>query len=52
MAIIENFATVRYTSGGVETTRISNLAEVVLESSVVLTKLPLSPTYGENDTLA
>jgi len=51
MATIENFATVRYTSGGVETVRISNLAEVTLESSTLLTKTPLSSVYGEEDTL-
>ena len=51
MATIENFATVRYTSGGVETVRVSNLAEVQLESSALLTKTPLSPVYGEEDTL-
>jgi len=51
MATIENFATVRYTSGGVETVRVSNLAEVELESSALLTKTPLSATYTEEDTL-
>ena len=51
MATIENFATVRYTSVGVETVRISNLAEVALESSALLTKTPLSNEYGEEDTL-
>ncbi len=51
MATIENFATVRYTSGGVETTRVSNLAEIELESSVLLNKASLSPVYGEDDTL-
>ncbi len=50
MATIENFATVRYTSGGVTETSVSNLAQVTLESSVTLTKLPLGTTYG-NDTL-
>ena len=51
MATIENFATVRYTSNGVTATRVSNLAEVALESSVILTKTPLSSVYVENDTL-
>ncbi|MBO5938972.1 MAG: DUF11 domain-containing protein [Clostridia bacterium] len=51
MATIENFATVRYTSGGVEATRVSNLAEIALESSAILTKTPLSPVYEEEDTL-
>ena len=48
MAIIENFATVRYTSGGVTNTAISNLAEIELESSVTLTKTSLGSTYGED----
>ncbi len=51
MATIENFATVRYTSNGVEATRVSNLAEIELESSVSLSKTPLSSVYGENSTL-
>ncbi len=51
MATIENFATVRYTSGGVEATRVSNIAEIALESSALLTKTPLSPVYDEEDTL-
>ena len=51
MATIENFATVRYTSGGVATTTVSNLAEVTLESSISLSKTPLSTVYGENDTV-
>ena len=38
MATIENFATVRYTSGGVTETKVSNLAEIGLESAVTLTK--------------
>jgi uncharacterized repeat protein (TIGR01451 family) len=50
MPTIENFATVRYTSNGVETTTVSNLAEIALESSVSLSKTPLSTTYG-NDTV-
>ncbi len=51
MATIENFATVRYTSGGVASTTVSNLAEVELESSVSLSKAPLSATYGDNTVL-
>jgi len=51
MATIENFATVRYTSNGVESTAVSNLAEIALESSVSITKAPLSVTYGEDDVL-
>ena len=50
MATIENFATVRYTSGGVTNTAVSNLAEVELESSVTLTKVSLGDTY-ENSSL-
>lgn len=50
MPTIENFATVRYTSNGVENTTVSNLAEISLESSVSLSKTPLSTTYG-NDTV-
>ena len=51
MAIIENFATVRYTSGGVEETAVSNLAEITLESSVVLTKRSLGTTYEDDSVL-
>ena len=51
MAIIENFATVRYTVGGVTETAVSNLAEVALESSVSLTKVPLGSTYGDDSVL-
>lgn len=51
MATIENYATVRYTSNGVTATTVSNLAEVSLESSVSLTKIPLSTTYSEDSTL-
>lgn len=51
MAIIENFATVRYTSGGVEETAVSNLAEITLESSVTLTKRSLEETYEDGSML-
>ncbi len=51
MAIIENFATVRYTSGGVEETAVSNLAEITLESSVTLTKRSLETTYEDGSML-
>ena len=51
MATIENFATVRYTSNGVESTTVSNLAEIALESSVSLSKTPLSATYGSDTVL-
>ena len=50
MPTIENFATVRYTSNGVESTAVSNLAEIDLQSSVSLFKTPLSTAYG-NDTI-
>ncbi len=45
MATIENFATVSYTSGGVTETKISNLAEIGLESAVNLQKNSLGDTY-------
>ena len=51
MATIENFATVRYTSRGVAASSVSNLAEIEIESSALLTKTPLNTTYGEEDTL-
>lgn len=51
MAIIENFATVRYTSGGVTETTVSNTAQVSLESSVTLTKVPLEGTYEAGSLL-
>jgi uncharacterized repeat protein (TIGR01451 family) len=45
MAIIENFATVSYTSGGVTATRTSNVAQIELNSSVGFTKETLGTTY-------
>ena len=51
MATIENFATVSYTSGGVTETKVSNLAEIGLNSSVTLTKTALGETYGEDAVL-
>jgi hypothetical protein len=51
MAIIENFATVRYTSGGVTETTVSNTARISLESSVALTKVPLEGTYETGSLL-
>ncbi len=51
MATIENFATVRYTSCGVTETKVSNLAEIGLESAVTLTKNTLGDTYGEDSVL-
>ncbi len=51
MATIENFATVNYTSGGVAQTRVSNLAEIGLESAVTLSKNSLGQSYGENSVM-
>ena len=51
MATIENFATIKYTSGGVTATKVSNLAEISLESSVRITKSTLGDTYSENSVL-
>ena len=51
MATIENFATIRYTSGGITATKVSNLAEISLESSVRITKSTLGDTYSENSVL-
>lgn len=51
MATIENFATVSYTSGGVSETKISNLAEIGLESAVTLSKNALGEVYGENSVV-
>ena len=48
MATIENFATVRFTSGGVAATRTSNLAEVGLESAVNFTKTAVGNNYDGN----
>jgi uncharacterized repeat protein (TIGR01451 family) len=51
MATIENFATVSYTSGGVLETKVSNLAEIGLESAVNLSKTALGDTYGEDSVI-
>ncbi len=51
MATIENFATVSYTSGGVTETKVSNLAEIGLESAVTLSKYALGETYEENSVI-
>ncbi len=51
MATIENFATVSYTSGGVTETKVSNLAEIGLESAVSFTKTTLGDTYGEDSVI-
>ena len=48
MATIENFATVSYTSGGVSATKISNLAEIELDSSLSFSKTTLGTTYSAN----
>lgn len=51
MATIENFATVRFTSGSTEVTKVSNVAQIGLSSSVSFTKVSLGSEYGENGTL-
>jgi uncharacterized repeat protein (TIGR01451 family) len=51
MATIENFATVSYTSGGVSETKVSNLAEIGLESAISFTKTTLGETYGEDEVV-
>lgn len=48
MATIENFATVSYTSGGVTETKVSNLAEIGLESAINFTKTTLGDTYTDD----
>lgn len=45
MATIENFATVNYTSNGVTATKVSNLAEIELGSSVSLSKTAVTNAY-------
>ena len=51
MPTIENFATVRYNSSGISETKISNLAEVELTSSVGFTKSVLTQTYTDGSTV-
>ncbi|MBP3315396.1 MAG: DUF11 domain-containing protein [Clostridia bacterium] len=51
MATIENFATVSYTSGGITETKVSNLAEIGLESAISFTKTTLGETYGEDEVV-
>lgn len=51
MPIIENFATVRYTSGGTAATRVSNVAQTELTSSVTFTKATLGNSYNADDTV-
>ena len=51
MAIIENFATVRYTSGGVTATRVSNIAQIDLNTSVTFTKSAIGTGYSDGATV-
>lgn len=51
MPSIENFATVSYTSGGITETRVSNIAEISIESAVGFTKTSLGNTYNDNSIL-
>lgn len=51
MPSIENFATVSYTSGGVTETKVSNVAEISVESAIGFTKTSLGNSYGDNSTL-
>ena len=51
MPSIENFATVRYTSGGITETKVSNIAEISVESAVGFTKTSLGNTYTDNSIL-
>ncbi len=51
MATIENFATVTYTSDGVLETKVSNLAQIEIESSFEFSKITLGDTYSENSPI-
>ena len=51
MATIENFATVRYTSNGTPLTRVSNVAEIGLASSVTFSKSSLGDNYTADGTV-
>ncbi len=51
MPIIENFATVTYTSGGVAATKVSNLAEIELDSSLSFSKTTLGNTYTADSSI-
>ena len=51
MPTIENFATVSYTSSGISETKISNLAEVELGSSIGFTKSTVGQSYTEGSTI-
>ena len=51
MPTIENFATVTYTSGGVTATKVSNLAEIELDSSLSFSKTTLGNTYNADSSI-
>lgn len=51
MPSIENFATVSYTSGGIVGTKVSNIAEISIESAVGFTKTSLGNTYNDDSIL-
>jgi len=51
MPTIENYATVNYTSNGVAATKVSNLAETQLESSVSFTKATVGDVYGDESVI-
>ena len=51
MPTIENFATVSYTSGGITETKVSNVAEISIESAVGFTKTSLGNVYTDNSLL-
>lgn len=51
MPSIENFATVSYTSGGIAETKVSNVAEIALESAVGFTKISVGSTYRDGSVV-
>ncbi|MBP3333726.1 MAG: hypothetical protein J6M35_06740, partial [Clostridia bacterium] len=51
MPTIENFATVSYTSGGITETKVSNRAEIGLESAISFTKSTLGDSYTEDSVI-
>ena len=51
MPIIENFATVRYTSGGSAATSVSNVAQSELTASVLFNKSSLGENYSADSTV-
>lgn len=51
MPTIENFATVSYISGGISETKVSNVAEISVESAVGFTKTSLGNLYTNNSVL-